>query len=349
MFRRPAKPATSLQQQRWLQQLATLLKAGIALHPALELLSLQQSPAQQDYWSPVTAGIEQGQSLASVLARQDGFRSSDIQLIAIAERSGQLDRQLERLAQLQFRRLQLQEQLSNAIRYPLLVLLGALAVTGFLLWRVVPGFAELYRSFGAELPWLTQQIMAMSELVQSLGLPALLTLVLLFALARQQWHARPSFRRRSRQMLWHWPLVGALTQAHWLGLWHRTLHETLLAGMPLLEALQEAAELVHESPLGLAQNEIADAVAQGQRLSESIAKWQTYPALSAQIIAIGEESGMLVSLLEELARQFESELESRCARLLKLLEPSLMAGLGVLVGTIVMALYLPLFELGNAI
>lgn len=150
-------------------------------------------------------------------------------------------------------------------------------------------------------------------------------------------------------MMWRMPLIGAMTQAHWLGLWHRTLHETLRAGLPLLDALSETAALVQESPLALAQSNIADAVAQGQRLSESLAKWPVYPALSTQMIAIGEESGMLVNLLDELAQQFEAELESRCALLLKLLEPTLMAGLGVLVGTIVMALYLPLFELGNAI
>lgn len=343
------RPATAQQQQRWLQQLATLLKAGIALHPALELLSLQQPVAQQNYWQPVITGIEQGQSLSSVLARQSGFRTSDIQLIAVAERSGQLDMQLERLAQGQARRLQLQQQVRSAMRYPLFVLIGALGVTVFLLWRVVPGFAELYRSFGAELPWLTQQIMALSRQVQWLGLPFLLTLSSLLFLTRQQWHTSPAFRTRLFQALWRIPLIGPMTQAHWLGLWHRTLHETLRAGLPLLNALRETAALVQESPLALAQSDIADAVTQGQRLSESLAKWPAYPALSTQMIAIGEESGMLVNLLDELARQFETELESRCALLLKLLEPTLMAGLGVLVGTIVMALYLPLFELGNAI
>jgi len=343
------KPATPQQQQRWLQQLSTLLKAGIALHPALELLSLQQPEAQQRYWQPVITGIEQGQSLSSVLAHQRGFRSGDIQLIAVAERSGQLDVQLERLAHGQARRLQLQQQVRSAMRYPLFVLIGALAVTIFLLWRVVPGFADLYHSFGAELPWLTQQIMALSRQVQWLGLPCLLTLSAAFFLARRQWHTSALFRRHTFQTLWRMPLIGAMTQAHWLGLWHRTLHETLRAGLPLLDALSECAELVRESPLAPAQADIVDAVAQGQRLSDSIAKWPVYPALSAQMIAIGEESGMLVNLLDELTQQFEAELENRCAQVLKLLEPTLMAGLGVLVGTIVMALYLPLFELGNAI
>ena len=348
---RPAKvrPASAVQQQRWLQQLATLLRAGIALHPALTLMNLQQPEAQQRYWQPVITGIEHGHGLASVLARQAGFRVCDTQLIAIAERSGQLDVQLERLAISQARRLHLQQQIRSALRYPLMVLIGALAVTAFLLWRVVPGFADLYRSFGAELPWLTLQIMALSELVQRTGLPCVLALGLLFAGISRQWQINVRFRRGIYAMLWRLPLIGTITQAHWLGLWHRTLHETLRAGLPLLEALQEAASLVAESPLAAAQSSIADAIAQGQRLSDSLARWPAYPALSTQMIAIGEESGMLVSLLDELARQFEGELENHCGLLLKLLEPTLMAGLGILVGTVVMALYLPLFELGNAI
>ncbi|MES2908465.1 MAG: type II secretion system F family protein [Pseudomonadota bacterium] len=344
-----ARPASAVQQQRWLQQLATLLRAGIALHPALALMNLQQPAAQQRYWQPVITGIEQGHSLASVLARQAGFRASDTQLIAIAERSGQLDVQLERLAIWQSRRLHLQQQVRSALRYPLMVLIGALAVTVFLLWRVVPGFADLYHSFGAELPWLTLKIMALSHLVQRAGLPCVLVLSLLLGGISRQWQISARFRRGIYAVLWRLPLIGAMTQAHWLGLWHRTLHETLRAGLPLLEALHETAVLVAESPLASAQPAIADAVAQGQRLSDSLATWPTYPALSTQMIAIGEESGMLVSLLDELARQFEAELENHCGLLLKLLEPTLMAGLGILVGTVVMALYLPLFELGNAI
>ena len=348
---RPAKtrPASAVQQQRWLQQLATLLHAGIALHPALALMSLQQPVAQQRYWQPVITGIEQGHSLASVLARQAGFRVSDTQLIAVAERSGQLDVQLERLAIWQARRLHLQQQVRSALRYPLMVLIGALAVTVFLLWRVVPGFADLYRSFGAELPWLTLQIMALSQLVQRTGLACVLAFSLLLGGVSRQWQISARFRCGIYAALWRLPMIGAMTQAHWLGLWHRTLHETLRAGLPLLEALQEAAGLVAESPLAPAQHSIADAVAQGQRLSDNLAKWPAYPALSTQMIAIGEESGMLVSLLDELARQFETELENHCGLLLRLLEPTLMAGLGILVGTVVMALYLPLFELGNAI
>lgn len=348
---RSARPrqASAVQQQRWLQQLATLLRAGIALHPALALMNLQQPSAQQQYWQPVITGIEQGHSLASVLARQAGFRISDTQLIAVAERSGQLDVQLQRLATWQARRLQLQQQLRSTLRYPLAVLVGTLAVTVFLLWRVVPGFADLYRSFGAQLPWLTLQIMALSKHVQDAGLPVLMALCTLFFCARWRWRVSPRFRSRMQTALWQLPLIGAMTRAYWLGLWHRTLHETLHAGLPLLEALQEAAGLVTESPLAPAQSAIADAVAQGQRLSDSLSTWPAYPVLSTQMIAIGEESGMLVSLLEELAKQFEAELENHCGVLLKLLEPTLMAGLGILVGTVVMALYLPLFELGNAI
>lgn len=343
------KPATDLQQQRWLQQLATLLGAGIALHPALQLLLLQCNENQKGYWKPVIEGIEQGQGFAGTLRALPGFRHSDVQLLEIAERSGQLHQQLRRLADWQARRIQLKHQVRAALRYPVAMLVAAFAVTVFLLWRVVPSFADLYQSFGAELPWLTQQILSASGWLQWLGAPTLIVIALLGLGAQWGWKTRPAWRIRLNRALWSTPLLGPLTQSYWLGLWHRTLHETLQAGLPLLDALAETSGVITESPLAPAQLSIQHGIAHGQRLSENVSKHDTFPPLCEQMIAIGEESGMLVSLLAELAFHFEREFDHRCAGLLRLLEPTLMTGLGILVGLIVMALYLPLFELGNAI
>ncbi len=335
--------------QRWLQQLATLLQAGIALHPALDLLALQQTSQHHAYWLPVRHGIEQGRPLSACLAGLRGFSGSDSALLAIAEQAGQLDRQLARVATLQARRLALRRQILRTLRYPLLVLLGALLVSGFLLTHVVPGFAGLYQSFGAELPWLTQKILALSQLMQRIWAYGLVGLIALGFTAILAWHRSVRWRRQVHTLLWHSPVIGALTQAAWLGQWHRALHETLQAGLPFVDALGHAGRLMAESPLAAAQPRLQQAVQSGQRLSESMRREPFYPLLCSQMIAIGEESGMLVTLLQELARQFENDLDTRCEQVLKLLEPLLMAGLGVLVGIIVMALYLPLFQLGQVI
>lgn len=335
--------------QRWLQQLATLLQAGIALHPALDLLALQQTPAHHAYWLPVRHGVEQGRPLSACLAGLRGFSAGDSALLAIAEQAGRLDVQLARVASLQARRLALRAQILRTVRYPLLVLLGALLVSGFLLTQVVPGFASLYQGFGAELPWLTQQVLALSQLMQRIWAYGLIALLALGIAGIQAWRQHDGWRRRVHGLLWHSPVIGTLVQAAWLGQWHRALHETLHAGLPFVDALGHSARMVTESPLAASQPRLQQAVQSGQRLSEALRREPHYPLVCSQMIAIGEESGMLVTLLQELARQFENDLDNRCEQVLKLLEPMLMAGLGVLVGIIVMALYLPLFQLGQVI
>ena len=335
--------------QRWLQQLSVLLGAGVALHPALLLLLEQQPEATRDYWLPVATGIEQGQALSTVLAGRPGFSAGDLAMLAMAEQAGQLDTQLARLAGLQARRLSLQAQTLRTARYPALVLAGALLVSGFLLTQVVPGFASLYQGLGAELPWLTRHVLAFSQTLQRWW-PALLVLLAVTGIAcLHGWRRLPAWRRHVHKALWHLPSLGQIARAAWLARWHRGLHECLQAGLPFVTALELCADLVAESPLADCQPPLRAAIESGHRLSEALRQAPAFPPLSGQMIAIGEESGMLVALLHTLARQFEDELENRCAQALKLLEPLLMAGLGLLVGIIVMALYLPLFQLGQVI
>lgn len=349
MSGRPARPAApdARARQRWLRQLATLLEAGISLQQALPLLSLQRKAGERAWWLPVTRDLEQGLPLSEALARRQACPTADIAQVAAAERTGDLGRQLGRLAGRQARRLQLQAGIRRTLRYPGLVLAGALGVTGFLLIRVVPGFAELYQGFDAELPTLTRQLLAVSRAMQEQAVPILLLLTTLPVLMWLAWRRHPGWRRLLQRVFWHCPGIGPACRAHWLGLWHRAVADMMAAGLPYLEALAAASDLVGESPLAPCQTGLRNAVANGERLSRALAGNPRYPPQCAQMIAIGEESGMLATLLHELAQQFEQELETRCEQMLKLLEPALMAGLGLLVGFMVMALYMPLFQLGQ--
>ena len=175
---RPQAPIASARRQ-WLAQLAMLLSSGIALHPALGLLQLQQPVPQQRWWQPVLNGIEQGQSLSYSLSQKMVFSEADIALLGMAEQTGRLNEQLSRLVHAQQRRQSLKHEVQRAIRYPLVVLAGALMVSAYLLTQVVPSFAELYASFDAELPWLTQRVMNLSTWVANYGLYLLATLTLI--------------------------------------------------------------------------------------------------------------------------------------------------------------------------
>lgn len=346
--KRPQAPIAAIRRQ-WLAQLAMLLRSGIALHPALGLLQLQQPVPQQRWWQPVLSGIEQGQSLSQSLRQQQVFNEADIALLGMAEQTGRLNEQLSRLVHAQQRRQSLRQEVQRAIRYPMVVLTGALLVSAYLLTQVVPSFAELYASFDAELPWLTQRVMSLSTWVANYGLQLFATMLLICVAMSWLWRRSTAIRSWLYRLLWHLPLAGPLTRAHALGQWHRGLCETLSAGLSFVDALDCTASLIGQSPLSSSQTALRDAVCHGQCLSEALKQQHLYPALSWQMIAIGEESGMLAAMLETLAAQFEAELEHRCEQSVKLIEPLLMAFLGVIVGTLVLSLYLPLFQLGQVI
>lgn len=335
--------------QQWLLQLATLVGAGLALQQALQVLVNTLPPGQQARWQPLLNALDQGRTLAAGLQAQALLPDRDLALIRMAEQTGRIDAALQQLAERHARRLALRQRLAQTLRYPLAVLAGALLVSGFLLLRVVPGFADLYHQFGAELPWLTRTILALSRWLQD-AMSWLLPLMLVTGgLLAWAWRHRPEWRLRAGDVVWHLPVAGDLLRDLWFGLWHRTLADMLAAGLPYLDCLDEAARTVSGSPLRHHQASLRAAVDSGRHLSCGLRDCGDYPPLCHQLVAIGEESGRLAFMLGELAGQFERSLETRCDQLLRLLEPMLMAGLGVLVGTLVMALYLPLFQLGQVL
>lgn len=335
--------------QQWLLQLATLVSAGLPLQQALQVLISILPAVHQSWWAPLQSALDQGNPLSQSLQAQGLLPDRDLALIRMAEQTGRLDAALQLLAQRHVRRLALRQRLGQTLRYPLAVLAGALLVSGFLLIRVVPGFADLYHQFGAELPWLTQAILSLSQWLQDAVIWLLPLLLLTLSLLLWAWHHQPRWRRYVSDMAWHLPLMGDLLRDLWFGLWHRTLADMLAAGLPYLDCLDEAARTVSGSPLRHHQASLRAAVDSGRHLSCGLRDCREYPPLCHQLVAIGEESGRLAFMLGELAGQFERSLETRCDQLLRLLEPLLMAGLGVLVGTLVMALYLPLFQLGQVL
>lgn len=332
---------------RWLEQLAMLLQAGISLQAALPLLMQLQLAREQPYWQPARTAIEQGRSLTQGLHGLRGFSATDLALLAGGEDSGQLVPQLQRLAARHRRQLDVRRRILRAVRYPACILVGALLIGGFLLLQIVPQFAQLYAQFGATLPTLTQVVLDLSLLVQQQW-PWLLTATLLPPIAALlAWRHLAGWREHVFRLLWHLPLAQRPTRLYWLALWHRSLADLLAAALPLPDALTRCASLVAPSPLACAQPALQASVLAGHRLSRAVQDAPGYPDLSAQMLSLGEESGMLVAMLQALATQFEQALDTSCDNLLALLEPLLMALLGAVVGTLVMALYLPLFQLGQ--
>lgn len=333
----------------WLSRLSMLLMAGLPLQQALPLLRLNQPARFQPYWQRVVEGVEQGLTLSRSVQPLAGFTAMDRLLIACGEEGGRLEDQLSRLAGRHQRQLHVRRQVRKALRYPLVVMAGTLLVTGFLLARVVPEFATLYGQFGAALPALTQGVLNASDWLAT-DWPWLLTALLLPVLAHAvAWRYWSPWRHAVLSMLWHLPPARTATRTFWIGGWHRLLADLLGSGLTLPDALDRCAALVAESPLADGQSAIKQAVLSGRTLAAAIHDSANFPPESGSMIALGEESGMLVNMLETLANDFEQRFDSACEQLLALLEPLLMGLLGLLIGALVMALYLPLFQLGQVI
>lgn len=313
----------------------------------MQLLQQQTNAKQQRFWQPVILAIEQGRPLSVALQSIRAFHASDLSLLETAERTGKLAHATHTLAIAITKRLQLNQQTRQAMRYPMIILSAALLISLYLLMRVVPSFVDLYASFNAELPWLTQALMQFSQWLARYFYWLLAALISAFVLAKLCWYYSLKFRSMFHQCLWYTPGLKSLSRAYWLQRWHRSLADCLHAGLPYLECLLTAESVVLESPLAPAQQQLIAGVSTGQPLSEPMAKIKQYPLFSVQLIAVGEASGSLAKLIGVLAEQYEQELSQGLAQMLKLIEPLLMALIGALVGIIVLALYLPLFQLGQ--
>lgn len=311
------------------------------------LLQQQTHNKQQRYWQPVILAIEQGRPLSVALHSIKAFDASDLSLLEMAERTGKLAHEIHQLAQAISKRLILNRQTRQAMRYPMIILTAALLISLYLLMRVVPSFVDLYASFNAELPWLTQALMQFSQCLARHFYRLLAALITVFMLIKLGWRYSSQFRCLLHLCLWHAPGLKSLSRAYWLQRWHRSLADCLQAGLPYLECLLSADRVVQESPLAAVQQQLIAGVSAGQPLSEPMATIKQYPLFSVQLIAVGEASGSLAKLIAILAEQYEQELSQGLAQMLKLIEPLLMALIGALVGIIVLALYLPLFQLGQ--
>jgi type IV pilus assembly protein PilC len=261
-----------------------------------------------------------------------------------------LDTMLERLANHHEKSEALRTTIRSALIYPSAVLAIAGLVLVLILVFVVPAFQSIFASFGAELPWLTRGVIALSEGLQQHGL-WLLTLTTLAALwLRRQVQQRINWRRALHRVLLRLPIAGPLTRHACTARWTRTLATLFTAGVPLTEALEAVQGVTGHLMFQAATQTIQAQLIQGQALSRALDSTEgLFPPMVVQMCAIGEESGALDHMLEKTAEHYEREVDSTVARLSTLLEPFIMVVLGLLIGGLVMALYLPIFQLGQVV
>ena len=333
------------------RQLATMLAAGIPLVQAFEIVGNgHDKPAMQKLILDIKVDIEGGTSLHEALKKHPlYFDDLYTNLVEAGEQAGALETLLDKIATYKEKTEALKKKIKKALFYPAAVMVVAVVVTLILLIFVIPQFESLFKGFGADLPAFTQMVINMSRFVQDQGwLLAIITGIGIWAFFY--------FHKRSRAMR-EWidrmalkaPVVGPILVKAAIARYARTLSTMFSAGVPLVEALESVAGATGNIVYQNAVLRMRDEVATGQRLQRAMENTGLFPNMVIQMIAVGEESGSLDAMSAKVATFYEQDVDNAVDSMSSLLEPLIMAILGVLVGGLVIAMYLPIFKLGAVV
>lgn len=335
----------------FVRQLATMMKAGVPLTQSFEIVAdALDNPSMKELVLSVKSEVESGSTFAAALRKHpryfDGLFCS---LVQAGEQSGALETMLERVATYKEKSELLKAKIKKALKYPIAVIVVAIIVTIILLVKVVPVFADLFHSFGAELPAFTRMVVSMSEWMQKwwwLLLFSIVSAVVGFSEAKKRSKPFNDFLDRLTLKL---PIFGNIAYQAVVARFSRTLSTTFAAGVPLIDALDSTAGATNNVVFYNATQKIKGDVATGQQLQFSMRSTNLFPSMAIQMVGIGEESGSLEEMLDKVATYYENEVDNAVDGLTSLMEPMIMAILGVLVGGLVIAMYLPIFQMGSVV
>ena len=334
----------------FLRQLATMAKSGVPLLQGLEIVADGlENPAMQKIVLKVKDDVAAGNDFASCLKKfPDQFDQLTCALIESGEQAGALEHMLDRVAIYKEKSEALRQKISKALKYPIVILFIASIVTVILLVKVVPTFESMFQSFGSELPAATQAVVAMSKWLQAnwhilFGSIAGVIFGLRHAIKKS-----PKVANEVDKIKLKLPIIGNIIQKGAIARFGRVLSTTFAAGVPLVDALESVAEASGNFVYREAILRIRDDVSTGVQMNASIRATGVFPSMVAQMVAIGEESGALDSMLEKVASYYEEEVDNLVDGLTAMIEPLVMAFLGVVVGGMLIAMYLPIFAMGDA-
>jgi type IV pilus assembly protein PilC len=333
------------------RQLATMMQAGIPLVQAFDIVATgHENPGMQKLLSAIKVDIEGGTTLAEALAKHPlYFDDLFVNLVNSGEQSGALETLLDKIATYKEKTEAIKKKIKKALTYPAAVLVVAFIVTAILLVFVIPQFEDLFKGFGADLPAFTQFVIGISKFVRDNGV--FIALGLIAGVATFTY-----FKKRSRRLnhfldraLLRLPVLGEILRKAAIARFTRTLSTMFAAGVPLVEALESVAGATGNIVYEIGTLEIRTEVATGQRLQRAMEATELFPNMVIQMVAVGEESGSLDEMCAKVADFYERDVDDAVDNLSSLLEPMIMAILGVLVGGLVIAMYLPIFKLGAVV
>jgi type IV pilus assembly protein PilC len=333
------------------RQLATMMKAGVPLVQSFDIVAEGlDNASMRTLVNSIKNDVASGTGLAPSMAKHPKyFDDLYCSLVASGETSGTLEVMLDRVATYKEKTEQLKAKIRKALTYPTAVIAVALVVTGILLIKVVPQFAETFRSFGSDLPAFTLFVLHISDFVTAWWyIIALGIIASIFAFREAKLRSVP-FAEFLDKMALKAPIFGDIVFNGVVARFSRTLATTFAAGVPLVEALESTAGAAGNSLYAKGIRQIKDDVTTGTTLYVAIKSTGLFPSMLLQMVSIGEESGALDDMLDKVANHYEEAVDNAVDNLSSLMEPIIMSILGVLVGGLLIAMYLPIFMLGSVI
>jgi type IV pilus assembly protein PilC len=332
------------------RQFATMINSGLSLLRALTILGEQTSNRRLgEVVIRVRAEIEQGTSLSAALAKHPKiFNRLYVSMVRAGEIGGFLDQVLVKVADTFEKEVALRGKIRSAMTYPVVVFAMVIMIVSAMLIFIVPTFATLYESLGGTLPLPTRILIGASNGFRRF-IQLLVLLIIGLSFAYRRWRATPSGRYRLDQFKLKVKVFGPLFHKSALSRFSRTLATLIQAGVPILQALEIVAETVNNGVISRAVRDVQDSVREGESLATPLSKHPTFPAMVVQMMAVGEETGALDTMLSKVADFYDQEVEAAVASLTSMIEPILIAVMGAAVGGMVVALYLPLFSIINLV
>ncbi len=333
------------------RQMATMMKAGVPLVQSFEIVADGlDNKSLRELVLDIREDVAAGSGFAPSLRKHPKyFDNLFCNLVESGEQSGALETMLDRIALYKEKTEQIKAKIKKAMTYPIAVVVVAIVVTGILLIKVVPTFAETFSSFGADLPAFTLFVLGISDAVRATWVFILIGIIAFFFAYKEAKRRSVAFATMIDKYSLKIPVIGDILYLSIMARFGRTLSTTFAAGVPLIDALTSVAGATGNIVYEKVTLKIKDEVSTGIQLNHSLKSSNKFPALLVQMTAIGEESGALDEMLDKVAIFYEDAVDNMVDSLTSLLEPFIMSILGVLVGGLLIAMYLPIFQIGSVI
>lgn len=333
------------------RQMATMMKAGVPLVQSFDIVADGlENPRLRTLVLDIKNDVAAGNSFAGALRKHpQHFDDLFCNLVDSGEKSGALETMLDRVATYLEKTETLKKKVKKALTYPIAVIVVAVIVTAILLIKVVPQFKEMFEGFGAELPVFTQFVVSISEWMQEWWLLMFIGIAAIIAGLKELKVRSEKFRNWLDRFMLKLPIVGQIIEKSSIARFGRVLSTTFAAGVPLVDALDSVAGATGNVVYRDAVLKIRDDVSSGTQLQFSMRSTGVFPSMAVQMVAIGEESGALDFMLDKVATHFEEEVDNLVDNMTALMEPMIMGVLGVLVGGLIIAMYLPIFQMGQVV